>query len=134
VAVDQGTGLVRRARITPANVAEVSIGHELVMEMRAPSTSTKPMSARPCARGSRPTASRTGSSHRAQKNRPLSPRQHLRNRLIGRVRGRVEGVFGALKRSYGMARMRYMGLTRNAAATLITLTAWNLARAAGQTA
>jgi transposase, IS5 family len=50
--------------------------------------------------------------------------------MIGRVRGRIEGVFGALKRSYGLARMRYMGLARNTAATLMTLIAWNLARAA----
>jgi IS5 family transposase len=55
-------------------------------------------------------------------------------RLIGRIRGRIEGVFGTLKRSYGLARMRYMGLARNAAATLLTLTAWNLARAASKAA
>ena len=41
---------------------------------------------------------------------PLTVREVYRNKLIGRVRGRVEGVFGALKRSYGLARMRLVGL------------------------
>jgi hypothetical protein len=50
--------------------------------------------------------------------------------LIGRVRGRVEGVFGAFKRSYGLARLRHMNLARNATGVLLTLTGWNLARAA----
>lgn len=40
--------------------------------------------------------------------------------------------FGTLKRSYGMARMRFMGLARNAAATLLILAAWKLARAAAR--
>ena len=31
VAVDQGTGIVRRAAVTPANVADVDKGHELVI-------------------------------------------------------------------------------------------------------
>jgi len=46
------------------------------------------------------------------------------------VRGRVEGVFGTLKRSYSLARLRYMSLARNTAGVLLTLTGWNLARAA----
>jgi IS5 family transposase len=52
-----------------------------------------------------------------------------RNTLIARVRGRIEGVFGTLKRCYGLRRMRYMGLPRNTLAMLLALTAWNLARA-----
>ena len=67
---------------------------------------------------------------RRQKNRRLRPSETRRNVLIGRVRGRVEGVFGTLKRSYGLARLRYMSLARNATGVLLTLAGWNLARAA----
>src|SRR5579864_5995580 len=67
---------------------------------------------------------------RRQKNRPLRASETRRNVLIGRVRGRIEGVFGALKRSYGLARLRYMSQARNATGMLLTLTGWNLARAA----
>ena len=56
-------------------------------------------------------------------------RQKQRNALIGWARGRIEGVYGTLKRSYGLHRMRFVGLARNRCATLLTLTAWNLGRA-----
>lgn len=134
VAVDGGTGIVRRALVTPANVAEVSHGHDLVMgDERAVYADQGYVGPRLRERLAA-LGIRNRVQHRRWKDRPLTPRQLRRNALIARVRGRVEGVFGALKRSYGLARMRYMGLQRNTAATLLTLTAWNLARAADRTA
>ena len=132
VAVDQGSGLVRGARLTPANVNEITVGPELVQGDEAAVWADKAyvgptMRAAIAAAGARDRVQR-----RRQKNRQLTRWETRRNILIGRVRGRVEGVFGALKRSYGLARMRYMGLARNAAATFLALTAWNLARAADQ--
>lgn len=133
-AVDLGTGIVRRAALTPANVADVDLGHALVIgderSVYADKGYVGPRLRERLIAGK----IRNRVQHKAQKNKPLTARQRLRNRLIGRVRGRVEGVFGALKRSYGLARMRYMGLSRNAAATFLTLIAWNLARAADRTA
>ena len=41
-------------------------------------------------------------------------RKKHRNKLISRVRARVEKVFGTLKPSYGYRRVRYTGLERNA--------------------
>ena len=67
---------------------------------------------------------------RNQKNRRLRPSERRRNVLIGRVRGRAERVFGTLKHSCDLARLRYMSLARNATGVLLTLTGWNLARAA----
>ncbi len=135
VAVDQGSGLVRRAIVTPANVQEVDHGHDLVIgDERAVYADKGYVGPR-----LRERLAALGIKDRVQHRRwkhqpPLTQRQTLRNILIGRVRGRVEGVFGALKRSYGMARMRFMGLARNTAATLLTLIAWNMARAADRTA
>lgn len=133
-AVDLGTGIVRRAIVTPANVADVDQGHHLVIgDERAVYADKGYVGPR-----LRQRLAESGIRDRVQKKagtgRPLTPRETLRNRLIGRRRGRIEGVFGALKRSYGLARMRFMGLARNIAATLLTLTAWNLARAANQLA
>jgi IS5 family transposase len=134
VAVDRGTGLVRRAIVTPANVAEVGHGHDLVLgDERAVCADQGHVGPRLRERLAA-AGIRNRVQHRRWKNRPLTPRQLRRNRLIGRVRGRVEGVFGALKRSCGLARMRHMGLQQNTAATLVTLIAWNLARAADQIA
>jgi IS5 family transposase len=131
-AVDHGTGIVRRAIVTPANVADVDHGHDLVRGDERIVYADKGYVGPRLRDRLKEGKIRNRVQEKAQKNKPLTARQHRRNRLIGRIRGRVEGVFGALKRSYGLARMRFMGLARNTAATLLTLTAWNLARAADQ--
>lgn len=133
VAVDQGSGIVRRALLTPANVQEVSHGHDLVIGDERAVYADKGYVGPRLRERLALLGIKDRVQHRRWKDRQLTPRQLLRNHLIGRIRGRVEGVFGALKRSYGLARMRFMGLARNTAATLITLIAWNLARAADQT-
>lgn len=133
-AVDLGTGIVRRAAVTPANVADVGLGHELVIGDERSVYADKAYVGPRLRERLKAGGIRDRVQQKAQKNKPLTPRQRRRNRLIGRIRGRIEGVFGTLKRSYGLARMRYMGLSRNAAATFLTLIAWNLARAADQTA
>lgn len=138
VAVDQGTGMVRAARLTPANVADVDVGHALVCgDERAVFADKAYVGPRMRARlrqGGPQGPIKDRVQRRAARGRPLRRSEVRWNRLIGRIRGRVEGVFGALKRSCGMARCRFMGLARNSAATLLTLTAWNLARAADQAA
>lgn len=131
-AVDHGTGIVRKAKITPANVPEVEVGHQLVCGDEKAVYADKGyvgprMRERLAADGIEDNV-----QHRAARGRPLRPDQLHRNKLIGRIRGRIEGVFGTLKRSYGLARMRYMGLARNSTGTLLTLTAWNLARFAAR--
>lgn len=131
-AVDQGTGIVRRACVTPANIADVDQGHHLVIGDEQAVYADKGYVGPRLRERLAAAGIRNRVQHKAQKNRPLTPRQRWRNTLIGRIRGRIEGVFGALKRSYRLARMRFMGLIRNQAATLLTLTSWNLARAADQ--
>lgn len=133
-AVDLGSGIIRRAIITSANIADVDHGHDLVIGDERSVYADKGYVGPRLRERLKAAGIRNRVQHKAQKNHPLTPRQHRRNTLIGRIRGRIEGVFGALKRSYGLARMRYMGLARNTAATLVTLMAWNLARAADQIA
>jgi IS5 family transposase len=134
VAVDQGSGLVRAARLTPANVNEITIGPELVQGDEGAVWADKAYVGPSMRAAIRAASARDRVQRRRQKNRPLTVWETRRNVLIGQVRGRIEGVFGAMKRSYGLARMRYMGMARNAAATFLTLTAWNLARAADRLA
>lgn len=131
-AIDHGTGIVRQARVTPANVPEVEIGHELVCGDEQAVYADKAYVGPRMRERLRSDRIKDRVQSRAARNRPLRRIETRRNILIGRIRGRIEGVFGALKRSYGLARMRYMGLARNTAATLLTLIAWNLARAADQ--
>ena len=128
--VDAGTGIVRRAKLTPANVNEITVGPELVAGDEGSVWADKAYVGPTMARAIAAAGAKNRVQRRNQKNRRLRASETRRNVLIGRVRGRVEGVFGALKRSYGLARMRYMSLARNATGVLLTLTGWNLARAA----
>ena len=45
---------------------------------------------------------------------PLEPWQKLHNAWAGSVRSAVERAFATMKRWYGMGRVRYLGLARNA--------------------
>lgn len=131
-AVDQGTGIIRKAQITPANVPEVELGHELVCGDEQAVYADKAYVGPRMRQRLRLAGIKDRVQRRAARCQPLRPIETRRNVLIGRIRGRIEGVFGTLKRSYGLARMRYMGLARNITGTLITLVSWNLARAADQ--
>jgi transposase, IS5 family len=128
--VDAGTGIVRRARLTPANVNEITVGLVLVAGDEASVWADKAYVGPTMAGAIAAAGAKHRVQRRNQKNRRLRASERRRNVLIGRVRGRVEGVFGALKRSYGLARLRYMSLARNATGVLLKLTGWNLARAA----
>jgi len=128
--VDAGTGIVRRARLTPANVNEITVGPEMVAGDEGSVWADKAYVGPSMTGAIASAGAKNRVQRRNQKNRRLRASERRRNVLIGRVRGRVEGVFGALKRSYGLARLRYMSLARNAAGVLLKLTGWNLARAA----
>jgi IS5 family transposase len=51
------------------------------------------------------------------------------NEQVGRVRRRIEKIFGTWKRSYGLRRMRWRGLAKAALQVRLTATAYNLRRA-----
>ena len=128
--VDAGSGIVRRARLTPANVNEITVGPDLVAGDEGSVWADKAYVGPTMAATIRAAGAKNRVQRRRQKNRQLRASETRRNVLICRVRGRIEGVFGALKRSYGLARLRYMSLARNATGVLLTLAGWNLARAA----
>jgi len=128
--VDAGSGIVRRARLTPANVNEITVGPGLVAGDEASVWADKAYVGPTMAAAISAVGAKNRVQRRRRKNHQLRASETRRNVLIARVRGRIEGVFGALKRSYGLARLRYMSLARNATGVLLTLTGWNLARAA----
>jgi len=50
------------------------------------------------------------------------------NQAVGRVRRRIEKIFGTCKRSYGMSRMRWIGLAKAGLQVRLTAIAYNLRR------
>src|SRR5205823_1980474 len=111
--VDAGCGIVRRARLTPANVNEITIGPELVAGDEGSVWADKAYVGPTMARAISAAGAKNRVQRRNQKNRRLRASERRRNVLIGRVRGRVEGVFGALKRSYGPAALHEPGPQRH---------------------
>jgi transposase, IS5 family len=130
VAVDQGSNLVRSATMTPANIAETTVADGLVQgDERAvyadAAYDTKARRAKLRARGVKDRI-----MHRPNKHHPLLGRwKAKRNRLIAGIRGRVEGIFGVLKRSYSFRRARYVGLIKNQSHLHLLCIALNLRRA-----
>ncbi|MCW1840406.1 transposase [Prosthecomicrobium hirschii] len=53
------------------------------------------------------------------------------NAPIHRIRGRVEKVFGTWKRSYGLRRMRWVGLAKATLQVHLTAIAYNIRRVLG---
>ena len=60
---------------------------------------------------------------------PLEPWQKLHNAWAGSVRSAVERAFATMKRWYGMGRVRYLGLARNACHLQFVAMAMNMKRA-----
>lgn len=135
VAMDKGSGLVRAAVLTPANVNETTVADRLVQgdEAAVYADMAYDSKARRVALKRRGIKDRI--MHRPNKHHPvLAPWPARRNRLIARVRGRVETAFAVAKWHYGWRRARYRGLPRNQAHLHLLCTAINLRRAIAITA
>lgn len=131
VAVDVGSGLVRQALLTPANVNETSIADRLIAgdERAIYADQAYATHARRAALKARAIKDRI--MHRPNKHQPRLPAwQARRNRLIAPIRAGVERVFGTLKRSYGYSCVRYFSLAANALEFQLKCFAYNLRRTA----
>jgi len=73
---------------------------------------------------------RDGIMRKKPKGKPMSHWSKLRNKAISKRRFVVERTFGTLKRTYGLARSRYIGLEKVASEVNLKAIAYNLTRAA----
>jgi IS5 family transposase len=129
VALDMSSRIVRRARLTPANINETSCADALICgDERAvyadKAYDSKARSAALKLRGIRNRIMRRW--HWSWP--PPSCWEQRRNALLVIRRAPIEPLFGLLKNVYRFARARYRGLARNAAALHLAVTAINLKR------
>lgn len=129
VAVDRGSGLVRRLVFTAASVNDTVVADDLVLGDEDGVWADKAYDsharrARLAAAGIKNRICRRGNKHHR-----LSIWSQRRNRAIARIRSRVETLFAILKRHYGRRRARYLTLPRNRTDFIIACTAINLRRA-----
>jgi transposase, IS5 family len=129
LAVDHGSGLVRRAILTPGHVSDKLAFLDLVQGDERAVYADKGYD---------------GAWYRARlleqgiadgvmagnyRQRPLDAAGRARNRRIGAIRAPVERTFALLKRWYGYGRVRYRSLIKNALQLQLLAVALNLRRA-----
>jgi IS5 family transposase len=125
LAVDQGSALVRAARLTPANIQEIDLAEELVQGDETAVFADRGYDSKRL----HDHLARLGIANRVMRRGASgNPALTTRNHAISLVRRSVEKVFGTLKRHYGLGRMRYFTQARNAARLLISIIGYNLKR------
>lgn len=129
VAADQGSGLVRKALLTPANVHDSIPADDLVQGDEGAIYADRGYDKAARRQALRARGIKDRIMHKAPRGAPLDVHRRRRNRLIAAIRAAVEGIFGTWKRGYGYVRVRYRGLLRNHAHLQILCIAFNLRRA-----
>jgi transposase, IS5 family len=134
VAVDEGSGLVRQAILTPANVSDKTPALTLVQGDEGTVYADKGydsswIRSRLAARGIA-----DGIMMANYVRRRLTEAGKQRNREIARIRASVERVFATLKHWYGYCKVRYRSLIRNDLQLQLLCMAMNLRRALAITA
>lgn len=135
LAVDQDSGLVRRAILTPANINESTLANSLISGDEQAVYADRAYENKHRRRWLRSMGIKDRIMHRSHKNQAQLPYwQRRRNALIAPIRKKVEHIFGTLKRSYGYVQVRYYSLARNATHLMLLAVAINLRRAVVLTA
>ena len=131
VAVDEGSGLIRRALLTPAKTYESEVADDLVCGDERAVYADKAYEHKGRRARLKAAGIKDRIMHRSHKNQAQLPYwQQRRNALIAPIRAAVERIFGTLKRCYGYTRVRYFSLAANATQLRLLTIAYNLRRAA----
>ena len=129
VAVDEGSGLVRRATMTSADVHDSVPADDLVRGDEEAVYADKAYDSEERRAGLRARGIEPRIMYQARRNRPLKPWQTWFNKAVAPIRAGVERLFGTMKRAYGHRRVRYLGLARNDVQLQALCVAINLRRA-----
>jgi IS5 family transposase len=129
VAVDEGSGMIRRAITTAANVNETTVADRLIIGDEAVVWADAAYDTR-----ARRAALKASGVKARIARRPhwtsggLPPRLKRYNQLIARRRAAVETTFATFKRRMGLTSIRYIGLVKASAQVLMAAIAFNLRR------
>ena len=128
-AVDEGSGLVRKAVMTPADLHDSVMGDSLVQGDEEAVYADKAYDSAERRAGLRAQGIAPRIMYQARRNRPLRPWQVAFNKAVAPVRAGVERLFGTMKQAYGYRQVRYLGLARNSVQLQLLCAAINLRRA-----
>jgi transposase, IS5 family len=129
VATDQDAALIRGVEVTTANVHDAA---ELEAVLPVQPGDVYGDSAYASSRSERVIAARGGRARTVQTGvwggAEALARVQAHNAEVHAVRARIEKVFGTCKRSYGLRRMRWLGLAKAGLQVRLTVIAYNLRR------
>jgi transposase, IS5 family len=129
LAVDEGSGLVRQAEMTSANVHDFRLAEALIQGDEQGYFADKAYSSQ----AFRETLERRGLidgvAWRGRPHHPLEDWQRLLNSWSSSIRCGVERAHATMKQWCAMRRVRYRGLARNACHLQFVATAMNMKRA-----
>ena len=128
-AVDEGSGIVREAVMTPADVHDSIPADDLVQGDERAVYADKAYDSEARRTGLRERGIEPRVMYQARRDRPLKPWQAAFNKAVAPVRAGVGRLFATMKRAYGHRRVRYLGLARNDVQLQALCAAINLRRA-----
>jgi IS5 family transposase len=128
VALDQGSRIIRRAIMTPANINDSLCGDALICGDERTVYADKAYDSNRRRALLKVMGIRDGIMRRSNRWWPMSAWASKRNQILVTRRAPIEPLFALLKNGYDFARARYRGLARNAAALHLACTAMNLKR------
>ena len=131
IATDQGSGLIRRAKLTPAKTYESEVADALICGDEQAVYADRAYEQKARRARLKAMGIKDRIIHRRNKHQKALPRwQARRNKLIAPIRAEVERTFGLMKRLYGYTRVRYFSQRANALQLELMCIAINLRRAA----
>jgi transposase, IS5 family len=129
LAVDEGSGLVRQAEMTSANVHDSCLADALIQGDEQGHFADKAYRSQAFRERLERRSLVDGVAWRGQRDHPLEAWQRLLNSWSSSIRCGVEYAHATMKQWYGMSRVRHRGLARNACHLRFVATAMNMKRA-----
>lgn len=129
IGVDEGSGLIRKALMTPANIHDSTPADDLILGDEGAVYADCAYSQADRRDWLAEQGITDGIMYRNHHRRPMTEEQKERNKEISPTRSAVERCFGLMKRWYGYSRVRYRSLGKNALQLQLLCMAINLKRA-----
>jgi transposase, IS5 family len=129
LAVDQGSGLVRQAILTPGHVSDKASFIDLIQGDEQAVYADRGYDGWWYRQELAERGIADGIMAGDYRQRPLATEGHARNRALAALRRPIERTFGVLKRWYGYRCVRYRSLARNTLQLQLLAVALNLRRA-----
>ncbi len=126
IAIDPKSEFVSEFVCTPANVHDSQVMDELLEGWEKAIFADKAYDQQKLKQQCRKKGVVYGILAKAKRNRPLSRKQRMRNKIFSRIRSKVERVFGIFSLHLQRKKARYVGLFANEIHLFLTCFTYNL--------